>query len=127
MRQIADRRDIEYLVAMFYRRARQDRLLGPVFNATIPEPEWPRHIEKISDFWETNLFGVQKYKGNPMLKHLELSENHPLASDHFERWLFLWEDTVNANFFGETASNAIRNARQIAELMKFKIHQKLNP
>ena len=61
-----------------------------------------------------------KYKGNPMTKHIVLSKKEPMTSEHFERWLSLWNQTVNENFKGERASEAIKRAKMIADLMKYK-------
>jgi|TARA_B110000261_G_C13059187_1_gene347448 hemoglobin len=43
-------------------------------------------IPIIYDFWETTLLGVTKYKGNPMLKHIELNTMEELNAEYFERW-----------------------------------------
>jgi hemoglobin len=88
--------------------------------------DWDKHIPVMNAFWGTTLLGKMKYKGNPMLKHIELNEKEPLGAEHFERWLFLWENTIRKNFNGTKAEEAIKRARQIAELMKFKIQQHSN-
>jgi len=43
-----------------------------------------------------------------------------MTSEHFERWLLLWNQTVNENFTGDRASEAIKRAKMIADLMKYK-------
>ncbi|GAL77885.1 hypothetical protein JCM19274_5598 [Algibacter lectus] len=33
-------------------------MLGPpIFNHHLTDEQWPTHIEKLTDFWVTNLFG----------------------------------------------------------------------
>ncbi len=55
------------------------------------------------DFWGSVLLGTNAYKGNPMIKHIQLNEKTPLQVAHFQRWLRLWEETVNECFEGEIA------------------------
>ena len=72
-------------------------------------------------FWETLLLGIVNYKGNPMIKHIELNEIIPLRPAHFTQWLKLWEEAVIENFSGKNANEAISKAKNIAGLMQFKI------
>ena len=62
MKPIKNREDIHLLVNTFYSKIRKDELLGPIFNSHISENQWPHHLMKLTDFWETNLFGVRKFK-----------------------------------------------------------------
>ena len=48
--------DIKILVDTFYDKARQDTLLGPIFEGVI-EDRWPEHLEKMYRFWQTVLLG----------------------------------------------------------------------
>ena len=41
MQKIKSRDDIRLLVDTFYTAIRRDALLGPIFNARIPEDQWP--------------------------------------------------------------------------------------
>ena len=72
MKEIKTRKDVSILVHTFYDKIRKDDLLGPIFNSHIAEDQWPEHLEKLTDFWETNLFGIPKFKGNPSQKHLNV-------------------------------------------------------
>ena len=58
-----------------------------------------------------------------MLKHIELNRRKTIAPAHFERWLWHWKNTVEENFRGEKAEEAVKKANQIASLMKYKIEQ----
>ena len=42
---------VRVVVDDFYRKARLDPVIGPVFNRVIPDPEWPAHLDKIASFW----------------------------------------------------------------------------
>lgn len=75
------------------------------------------------NFWETTLLGEPSYRGNPMVKHLQLNQQQPLEPAHFDRWLALWKQTINTHFAGPKAEEAITRAQQIAHLMQFKIEQ----
>jgi len=74
MRAINNREDISELVNIFYIKIRNNELLGPIFNSHIPEDKWPEHLERLTDFWETNLFGIAKFKGNPSEKHKNVDQ-----------------------------------------------------
>ncbi|MCG9972929.1 group III truncated hemoglobin [Christiangramia crocea] len=119
---IQSRKDIELLVDEFYKMVIKDDLIGHFFTKVI-ELDWDRHIPVMYDFWETSLLGEMKYKGNPMLKHIELSKKETLKPEHYERWLSLWKQSIRGNFEGEKAETAIQRGRQIGELMKIKIEK----
>lgn len=116
MEDIQTREDINRLVKAFYARIRKHDLLGPIFNSHIAEQDWPAHLEKLTDFWETILFGVQKFKGSPSVKHLEVDKNlnYGITQHHFNQWVSLWHETIDALFAGETASRAKESANQMA-------------
>src|SRR5882757_6207992 len=48
---LIDDPSIAILVRTFYGRAREDDLIGPIFNAAVTD--WDHHIGKISDFWSS--------------------------------------------------------------------------
>ncbi|SHG55364.1 group III truncated hemoglobin [Winogradskyella jejuensis] len=116
MTTIENRADISFLVHTFYAEIRKDALLGPIFNSHISENQWPEHLEKLTDFWETNLFGIPKFKGNPTQKHLGVDRNlhHKTSQVHFGQWLNLWFQTIDAHFEGVTATKAKEAARRMA-------------
>lgn len=120
MNRITSRADIELLIDRFYEQVVNDELIGFFFNSVI-KLDWKKHIPIMYDFWETTLLGIATYKGNPMLKHIELHRKQELKPEHFDRWLHIWEKTVLENFEGDIAENAVNKARQIGELMKIKI------
>lgn len=122
MKEISNRADVEFLVNQFYEKVIADDAIGFFFTDVITL-DWKKHIPVMYDFWETTLFGVAKYKGNPMLKHIELHTKKALKAEHFSRWLKLWEQTIKENFQGNIAEQAIKKAIQIGVLMKFKIEQ----
>lgn len=113
---IENREDISRLVHLFYDKIRVDDLLGPIFNTHIPQEEWPKHLEKLIDFWETNLMGIRKFKGSPTQKHVKVDQsmNYQMSQKHFGQWLHLWFTTIDELFEGSLASRAKEAARKMA-------------
>lgn len=122
MKDIQNRKDIELLVDAFYKRIIVDDVIGFFFTKVI-ELDWDKHIPIMYDFWETILLGNIKYKGNPMLKHIDLNKKAALKPEHFARWLELWQITLSENFSGKNADEALNRAKQIGALMEFKVGQ----
>lgn len=116
MKQINNRNDIHILVNNFYGKIRQDDLLGPIFNAHIPHDKWMEHLDKLTDFWETNLFGITKFKGNPTQKHINVDKNlnYSIEQIHFGRWLQIWFETIDELYEGEYADKAKNAARRMS-------------
>ena len=120
-RDIENEKDIELLVHTFYEKVGQDELIGYLFN-DVAKVHWESHLPKMVRFWSSVLLGAAEYKGNPMQKHVELSQQSPFHIDHFERWLKLWRETIDQIFVGFKAEDAKVRAQSIAEIMKFKVN-----
>lgn len=115
-RDLSDRADLEVLVRSFYRQAATDDLLGPVFEAA--QVDWAGHIPKLVEFWAGQLFGERGYDGNPLQAHRPLQADTPFRPEHYERWLALFEDTVDDWFVGPTADLAKTKARKMAHALE---------
>ena len=72
MEDLKSREDVNRLVRTFYAKLQKNELLGPVFNGVIDD--WEHHFERLTDFWETNLFFVRKYHGKPTEQHIHVDE-----------------------------------------------------
>jgi hemoglobin len=116
LRDIENREDVFLLVNTFYAKVKKDDFIGHIFLEIIPTNEWESHIDKLTDFWETNLFFVRKFKGNPMKAHKDVDTHfkHSITQQHFGKWLEIWFTTVNELFDGPNANNAKERARNIA-------------
>ena len=125
MPDIKKRADIELLVDAFYEQVIEDKIIGQFFTEVV-KLDWEVHIPIMYNFWETILLDNMVYKGNPILKHIQLSQKRMLEPHHFERWLELWEKTTQTHFEGPKAEEAISRAKQIASLMKYKV-ENANP
>lgn len=112
-KEIEDREDVFRLVDTFYVKIRKNDLLGPIFESHIDD--WPKHLERLTDFWETNVFFNRKFKGNPLLKHQLVDEkaNYSIDEHHFGVWLNLWFETVDQLFIGEKAVIVKNRARSM--------------
>lgn len=111
---IQNRDDVHALVSAFYTKVRQNPDIGQYFNETIKD--WPHHLEKLTDFWETNLFMVAKFRGNPMRahKHVDRKFDYEIEQKHFGIWLNMWFATIDESFEGERANIAKNRARNMA-------------
>lgn len=115
-REIKNKEDIQLLVDTFYNQVREDELIGPIFNEKIGD-NWPTHLEKMYSFWQTVLLHVQAYSGSPFLPHAQL----PIDKSHFDRWLQLFHKTVEENFEGKVAEDALFRATHMATMFQYKI------
>jgi hemoglobin len=106
---------ISLLVDTFYAKVRLDPDIGPIFNAIVGD--WPHHLATLKDFWSTVLLTTGRYKGDPMMTHLQL----PLDPDHFERWLTLFAETANEVFPPHHAATVIAKSQRIAHNFKLGI------
>ncbi|HEY4290344.1 MAG TPA: group III truncated hemoglobin [Puia sp.] len=109
--------DIKKLVNQFYNKVRQDDLLSPIFASRITD--WQPHLDTMYNFWNMALFGEKEYKGNPFSKHIDL----PVESAHFNRWLYLFMETLNESFEGPVAAEALQKASTVASIFLSRITQ----
>ena len=109
--------DVKLLVDTFYDKVRDDELLAPIFNERIKD-KWPEHLEKMYRFWQTVLLKDHTYFGSPFVPHANLPVDHI----HFERWMGLFEPTVDELFTGEKAKEAKWRAGKMAEMFETKIN-----
>jgi hemoglobin len=108
--------DIKKLVDTFYEKVREDELIGRIFNERI-QNRWPQHLEKMYTFWQTVLLGEHTYFGSPFPPHANL----PISHNHFERWMQLFNQTLDELFTGEKAEEAKWRAAKMAEIFESKI------
>ena len=78
------------------------------------------HLPIISDFWETILFDEPVYKRGPkaMNVHVDLAKQIPLRRQHFDRWLYLFNTTVDELYRGELATKAKTRAGSISKTIQ---------
>ncbi|MCF8274703.1 MAG: group III truncated hemoglobin [Flavobacteriaceae bacterium] len=120
---IRTREDVFLLVSTFYNKVRKDDLLAPFFNEAIKD--WDEHLNRLTTFWESNLFFKTKYLGNPLDVHVKVDHenNHSISELHFGIWLNLWFQTIDELFAGDNAENAKRRARKMSTFLYLKIFE----
>lgn len=113
MNDIKTRTDVEKMVSTFYDRVKADELLAPKFELVY----WPHHLPVMYNFWSSVLLGDMSYNRSPLAKHMDLN----LSTEHFDRWLNLFCENMNAQFSGPVAEEAKNRARTISSLFQHKM------
>ena len=103
---ITTKQDVKQLVDTFYGRVLTDESLAPFFKNL----DFKVHMPKMVHFWSFVLLDEPGYTTNVTDKHMHM----PLTPAHFERWVSLFHETVDALFSGEKAEMAKQRASLIA-------------
>lgn len=116
--------DIDRLIETFYKKhVLDDPIIGFFFTdiARIDldnhQPPFD-HIKKVSAFWQLQLLGTIGYSGQTFGVHRDLHAQAQLTEDHFHRWLYLFEKTIDELFTGPRAEMAKQRAHTIARSMR---------
>ena len=117
---ITGRAEIELLISSFYDKVKQDDKIGFIF-INIIGADWSHHLPVMYRFWESVLFSKPGYEGNPIRKHIDLDKKITLHKEHFDRWLELWNESVDELFDGENAAQAKNRAMLMANLISIKV------
>ncbi len=112
-REIATSEDIKLLVEAFYGRVRKDEVLGPIFN-DIAQVDWEHHLPVMVTFWESLLLKSRSYRRNALQPHLQVFQSVAFRPEQMERWLKLFDETLDDYFVGGNAEKAKSWARGIA-------------
>ena len=120
MNDIQDRSDIELLINSFYDKVKIDDTIGFIFNQAIGT-DWSHHLPVMYNFWDMVLFSKPGYGGNPTQKHVDLDKKIQLNKEHFDRWLELWNATIDGLFAGENADQAKNRGMLMANMISIKV------
>ncbi len=123
LKDLNNEEEIVVLVNAFYAKVQKDETIGHIFS-DVAHVDWEKHLPRMYQFWGSVLLGSAEYTGNPMQKHIALSQHFPLEHHHFNAWLALWNETIDDLFTGPKAENAKVRAQSIAEIMRFKVGAK---
>lgn len=102
---------LERLVRSFYATARQDPVIGPLFDGIT---DWERHVAKIHAFWSSVALKTGRYHGQPMAAHALLD----LRPEHFARWLALFGQTAREVCPPAAAEYLLERAQRIASSLE---------
>ncbi|UMB61810.1 group III truncated hemoglobin [Lutibacter sp. A80] len=120
---IENRADIYLLVKTFYKKLMKDDIIGHFFvDFTNPEL-LELHLQTLVDFWDNILFYSGGYRKNAMAPHLKIHQQKPFKKEHFNSWLSMFNESVDALFKGEIAHTAKSRAHSIAIVMEIKISE----
>jgi hemoglobin len=113
MNDISSKDDITALVLTFYEKVKKDDELSPFFK----DLDFQKHMPKMIHFWSFVLLNEPGYTTNVVEKHLYM----PLKEVHFERWLLLFNETIDEFFSGEISNQAKQRAQLISWTIQSKI------
>jgi hemoglobin len=116
LKDISNIEDIKQMVNTFYDSVRNDDLIGPIFNDKLQD-RWTEHLQKMYGFWQTILFDVRAYSGTPFPPHKQL----PVDKSHFDRWIQLFNTSIDAQFSGPITEEAKMRATNMAYMFNHKI------
>ncbi len=117
---ITTREDVETLVNAFYDKVKKDETIGYIFNENIGM-DWSHHLPRMYSFWSLVLLDEPGYTGNTVSKHIELDKKTPLEEAHYNKWVELWNSTVDSLYRGPKADEAKKRAMLMKDLIKFKV------
>jgi hemoglobin len=113
MREIKNEADVHELVETFYLKVLKDDILAPFFQHL----NFEEHMPKMEFFWRFVLLDESGYTTNVTEKHMHMR----LKEEHFNRWIFLFNETLDELFVGEK----VALAKQRAAVMGWTIQSKM--
>ncbi|MCB0495590.1 MAG: group III truncated hemoglobin [Cyclobacteriaceae bacterium] len=122
MRDITSEEDVKLFIDAFYEKVKADAKIGYIFNE-VADLNWEEHMPKIYRFWESILLGKPGFQGDVMGVHIRLNKKEKLTSDHFDKWIALFTETVREMYDGSVANEAINRANIIRRTMEYNILQ----
>lgn len=114
MTDITTKEDILTLVDQFYGKVLKDEILFPFFNHV----DFERHKPKMIHFWSFVLLDDAGYTTDVTKVHM----NMRIKKEHFDRWIELFNATVDTLYKGEKAELA----KQRAYLIRWTLESKMN-
>jgi hemoglobin len=115
-RDITTANDIGVVVRRFYRAVIADPLLGPLFERY--GVDWPHHIPKLERYWEHVLLDRPGAPVNTIAAHGPVQRSTPFDREHIDRWLELWEETIDDVYVGSVADRAKARAHQVGRALQ---------
>jgi len=103
---------IDRLVRCFYGKARQDPLIGPIFESKVHD--WEAHFGRMGAFWSSVALMSGRYHGQPMAVHMPL----PIDTPHFDRWLEIFAATAKEVCPPAAANYFLERAHRIADSLE---------
>ncbi len=102
----------------------QDDLLAPYFNFGPGFIDWQAHIRTVADYWNHVVLLAPDYEIDTIENHRRLHDHSPFTGELLDRWLQIFDDTVDGGWTGPLSISAKRRARGMAWAMA---HRFLGP
>ena len=122
MNDIENEQDVKLFLDAFYEKVKVDETIGYIFN-DVANLNWDDHMPKIYAFWEALLLGKPGFGGDVMGMHIRLNQKEKLTTEHFDRWIKLFSETVTSMYAGTKVNEALNRANIIRSTIEFNIQR----
>lgn len=99
----------------------QDELLQPYFTFGPGYIDWQAHIGLVADYWCHVLLYAPSYEIDTIANHRHLHDQKAFTPTAFDRWLQVFDDTVDGGWSGPNATAAKKRAIGVAWAMAKRI------
>lgn len=116
-RDLDDRAEIVEFVTRFYREIAQDQRFHHYFG-TLANVDWHAHTLDLTDFWSGLLLGGPHQLADEVIEaHRWLHDADPFDQALFDRWLEIFDATLDDGWHGPLTETARRRGHGIAWAM----------
>ncbi len=116
-RDLDNRREIAEFVTRFYREIAQDDRFHLYFE-TLAHVDWHAHTLDLTDFWAGLLLGEPHEPADEVIEaHRWLHDAEPFDTALFDRWLEIFDTTLDEGWTGPMSDTARRRGHGIAWAM----------
>ncbi len=95
---------------------------GRCISNSLARGDWDKHLLRFYGFRETVLFGGGSFRWNPLGIHFKLVAMTSMDWPKFQRWLALFDETVDELFAGDRAAHI----KRVADGMAHVVHSRIN-
>lgn len=114
---LTDRAEVAEFVRGFYREVAQDERFHRWF-AEIAQVDWHAHTLELTDFWVGVLLDEPHTEADEVIEaHRWLHDTDPFDQELFDRWLEIFDSTLDGGWSGPGAEIVRRRAHGLAWAM----------
>jgi hemoglobin len=92
----------------------QDDVLGPYFSTDEGFVDWQALIGNVTDFWNHVLLFAPDYPIDPIERHRAVHQRRPFTAEALDRWLEIFDETVDTGWSGPNARRAQKRGAGMA-------------
>jgi len=122
LRDVASKDDLERIIFQFYKVAIKDEHIGHYFTDVV-QLNLELHLPIIVSFWESSLFRIGSYSNDTLEVHRMINTKHAFKAVDFDRWLTLFNQTIDQLYAGNIAETMKTRASSIAMVMQLKLKE----